>query len=222
MHIGRVRFGEARIAWSDAGATASVEPGMWQQLGEKQTRRHAALGGLHAQRFSADRALLALLIAELTDIEELGFTTTCERCGADHGRPRLENAPVALSVSYAGSMVAVAAAPIPAVLSVGVDIESRPPDGAAAPLHELTNLFGATRVPDTARWTLLEAAAKADGRGIRIDLASIDIGEPSTGRFPGSRAVHLPGEAAPMDAAVLDGPEGFVLSAAVSFGQTPR
>lgn len=214
MYSGRVRFGEARIAWTDAAASPSVEPAVWQRLGEQQARRHALLSGQGAQRFSVGRALLVQLITELTDIENPGFTTTCERCGADHGRPRLENAPVAVSVSYAGSMVAVAAVSVDVARSVGIDIERLPPGDPSAPLHELANLFDPAPVPDITRWTLLEAAAKADGRGIRIGLPSIDIDEPSTGRTPGSRAVRLPDRTDPIDAAVLDGPEGFVLSAA--------
>jgi len=46
-------------------------------------RKYAALSGDAAQRFLAGRSLLADLIEELTDVADLGFTTTCERCGAD-------------------------------------------------------------------------------------------------------------------------------------------
>ena len=94
-------------------------------------RRYAALSGEKAQRFLAGRSLMAGLIDEFTDAVDLGFTTTCERCGAEHGRPRLERAPVAVSISYAGSVVAVAAAALADAAGVGVDIEREPVGGEA-------------------------------------------------------------------------------------------
>lgn len=193
---------------------------VWTRLGLEQASRHARLSAPDAQRFLAGRALLAQLLAEFTDRDDLGFTTTCERCGADHGRPRLAHVPVAVSVSYAGSMVAVAAVSLHDAAAVGIDIELVPSEGASAPLRELSNLFDAATPPDTTGWTLLEAAVKADGRGIRIDLAGVQIGEPSTGRMPGSRAVRLPGHTDPMDAAVIEGPDGFVLSVALGYAPT--
>ena len=184
-------------------------------LGEQQARRYASLSGVRAQRFLAGRWLLAELIAELTDETDLGFTTTCERCGADHGRPRLERAPVAVSVSYAGSMVAVAASRREDAAEVGVDIEREPGGGAHSRLDDLAPLFAPAAAPDTQGWTLVEAALKADGRGVSVDLAEVHVCEVGTGRWPGARAVRIPGRLDSVDAAVIVGPSGFVLSAAM-------
>ena len=214
MVVGRGEFGPVRVAWTDAAASALSSLRMPEILGEQQVRRYASLRGIPAQRFLAGRRLLAELIAELTDEADLGFTTTCERCGADHGRPRMERAPVAVSVSYAGSMVAVAAAALTDAAGVGVDIEREPRGGAHGRLDDLAPLFAPAAAPDTEGWTLVEAALKADGRGVTVDLAEIQVCEVGTGRLTGSRAVRIPGRGS-VDAAVIVGPPGFVLSAAM-------
>ena len=69
--------------------------------------------------------------------------------------------------------------------------------------------------PDTEGWTLLEAALKADGRGVAVDLAEVQIGAIGTGGLAGSRAVRIPGRVDAADAGVIAGPAGFVLSAAM-------
>jgi 4'-phosphopantetheinyl transferase len=127
----------------------------------------------------------------------------------------LESAPIAVSLSYAGSVVAVAAAPHSDAAEVGVDIEREPSDGAGARLHDLGALFAPAPAPDVTEWTLLEAALKADGRGLAVDLAEIRVGVSGTGRLPASRPVWIPGRAESVEAAVVAGPRGFVLSAAM-------
>jgi len=199
----------------------------WQHLGEQQVRRHASLSGAAAQRFAVGRVLVAQLLAELGSGAGVTLTTTCERCGADHGRPRVEGAPLAVSISYAGRMVAVAAARHADASAVGVDIEREPGDGRHARLSSLARAFAPTPAPDTEGWTLLEAALKADGRGLRVALAEIEVapgievatgiegGGAGSGRVPFSRPVRIPGRREPVDAALIDGPAGFVLSAAM-------
>jgi 4'-phosphopantetheinyl transferase len=215
MTAGRARFGSARIAWVDSASSAAPPLRVLERLGTSQIIRHASMRAEEARRFLAGRALLVSLVDELTDIADLGFSTACERCGGDHGGPRLERAPVAVSVSYAGSVVAVAAAVQTEAVSVGVDIERLPADGAARPLRELDRLFSPRPAPDIQGWTLIEAALKADGRGLAVDLADLEVGEEGTGVTSGSRAVRIPGRLDPVDAAVIPGPSGFVLSAAM-------
>ncbi len=182
------------------------------------------LNGVAAQRFLVGRTLLVEVVEQLTDVTDLAFTTTCERCGADHGRPRFERAPVAVSVSYAGSVVAVAAARIADAAAVGVDIERAPTDGGRAPMRDLGRLFAPALAPDMQGWTLIEAALKADGRGIAIDLADVRVGGTGSGRLAGSRAIRLPGRVETVDAGAIVGPVDFVLSAAMipaAGGQPP-
>ena len=215
MTVGRAQFGPIRIAWTDAAASPAPDPEILERLGDAQVRRHASLSGGTAHRFAVGRTLLVSLIREITDAAELGFTTTCERCGAEHGRPRLERVPVAVSISSAGSVVAVAAALQTDAGAVGVDIERAPADGADTQRGELAALFAPAPPPDTEGWTLLEAALKADGRGVAVDLAEVQIGAIGTGGLAGSRAVRIPGRVDALDAGVIAGPAGFVLSAAM-------
>jgi 4'-phosphopantetheinyl transferase len=186
-----------------------------ERLGEQQVRRHTLLNGVAAQRFLVGRALLVEVVEQLTDVTDLAFTTTCERCGADHGRPRFERAPVAVSVSYAGGVVAVAAARIADAAAVGVDIERAPTVGQRVPMRDLAPLFAPALAPDMQGWTLIEAALKADGRGIAIDLPDVRVGETGSGRLAGSRAIRLPDRVDTVDAGVIAGPADFVLSAAM-------
>jgi len=216
MQPGRGTFGPVAIAWCDAVSGPPASADVLRRLGEPQLRRYAALSGEKAQRFLAGRSLLAGLIDEFTDAVDLGFTTTCERCGAEHGRPRLERAPVAVSISYAGSIVAVAAAALADAAGVGVDIEREPVGGGSRRLSELAALFAPSPAPDIEGWTLLEAALKADGRGVHVNPAAVRVGAVGSGRLPGARAVQIPGRHDSVDAAILAGPAGFVLTAAAA------
>lgn len=215
MEAGRAEVGPVRVAWIDAAEYVAPSPRVLSRLGRAQVRRYELLRGTAAQRFLAGRWLLLELIDAITEVADVGFTTTCERCGAEHGRPRLDRAAVAVSVSYAGSVVAAAAAHHRDAAAVGVDIERAPCDGAQARMHHLAALFTPAPVPDMAGWTLLEAALKADGRGVAVDFAEVRIGVSGTGRLPASRSVWLPGRTDAVDAAVIAGPGGFVLSAAM-------
>lgn len=215
--VGRGRFGPAVLAWVDAAAMPALRrQGMQRLATSQQLRRYAQLRGPEAHRFVVGRWLLARLISELTADGDPGFTTTCVHCGADHGRPRLATAPVAVSLSYAGSTVAAAAVPQAAASAVGIDIEPAPGEGGHERLAGLAPLFAPSDPPDIAGWTLLEAAVKADGRGVAVDIARVRIGERGSGRLPGSHAVRIPGRPGTLDGAILaEGPRGFVLSAAV-------
>lgn len=217
MEPGRGEFGPVRVVWADAADPAS---GRWTEealrpLGEQQVRRFGILRGGDARRFLVGRAMLADLIAELTGPADPGFTTTCERCGADHGRPRLERAPAAVSISYAGSLVAVAAARLADAAAVGVDVEAEPPAGGDDLVTVLGPLFAPAPAPDVEGWTLIEAALKADGRGVDVAFSEIDVRPRESGHPSGSRAVRLPGRSDDVVAARIPGPVGFVLSAAM-------
>ncbi|MET0297145.1 MAG: hypothetical protein ABW024_07060 [Microbacterium sp.] len=173
-----VRCGAVVVAWTDAGSD------------ERATRR------------AAGDALLARLVGEL------GFTAAigrrCPVCGADdHGRP-VTTAPVALSLSYAGSMVAGAAVRLEDAASVGIDIEPSDRDTG-----DLRALFAPATPPDIAGWTRIEAVLKADGRGIRIEPSSVVI-DGSVATRPG-----------PFDVRTIPGPAGFVISCAVA-APSPR
>ena len=209
-----------RVAWADA-ATSDLRFGTAsERLGAQQQRRLSALSGVAAERFVVGRELLALVLDELAAEavadgrhprhDGVTLTASCDRCGGEHGALRVRGGlPAAASVSYADSMVVVAAASLADATAIGVDIEREPSDGALAPLRSLTALFDPAPAPSTREWTLLEAALKADGRGITVDVATCRI-ESSAARC----AVSIPGRATPVAVATIPGPAGFVLSVA--------
>ena len=216
MIVGREEFGPIRVGWADAAASALSTLRMPRILGEQQARRYASLSGVRARRFLAGRWLLAELIAELTDETDLGFTTTCERCGADHGRPRLERCSGGGERQLRGQhgrRCGITTTRMPrrwASTSNASQAGVRTAGSTTSP-----RLFAPAAAPDTQGWTLIEAALKADGRGVSVDLAEVHVGEVGTGRWPGARAVRIPGRLDSVDAAVIVGPSGFVLSAAM-------
>ncbi|WP_404430976.1 hypothetical protein LG299_13195 [Microbacterium lacus] len=211
MTVGRGEFGTTRIAWMDAAHHHLVATEVLDGLGEQQARRFEVLTGMAARRFLATRWLARHLVAELTDDTSLVLTTTCRRCGGDHGQPRFDTAPVAVSFAYAGSVAVVAAASVADASAVGVDIEHDRGDDPALPLPELTSLFAPSRPPTLQEWTLIEAALKADGRGLTVELSQVEVG-PSG--FESTHPVWIPGRSDPVHAMEIDGPEGFILSAA--------
>lgn len=211
----RLEAGPILVRWADSTHHPALAPEVLAPLGEQQARRFRSLHGTRARRFLVGRRLLIDAIGEFTDLADVGFTTTCERCGAEHGRPRLEHAPVVVSVSYAGSMVAVAAAGLNDALAVGVDIEQLPSGDRSVALEDLAPLFAPNPPPDMQRWTLLEAALKADGRGVRVDPARVGVGGIGSGEVRGWRALRITGRAEGVDATAIEGPAGFALSAAM-------
>lgn len=167
------------------------------------------------------RELLTTLVAELAPegVATVTISRRCSTCGADdHGVPSIPGAPVVVSIAYAGAAVAVAAAPQAEAAAVGVDLERVTAAGRHAPLAELGALFAPGAAPSLEGWTLLEAALKADGRGLRVELADCVIAGASAGasrpRSISEHRISIPGRADPIAAAVLDGPAGFVLSVA--------
>jgi len=215
MTVGRGEFGATRIAWTDASLHDLSADDVLDDLGEQQVRRYAALTGLAAHRFLVSRWLAGQLVAELADHDDLRLVTTCPRCGADHGQPRFETAPVVVSISYAGSMVVVAAAHSTEASAVGVDIERQRSGDEHLPLVDLASLFAPSPSPTLQEWTLIEAALKADGRGLNVDLSLVEIEPIDTGRAADSRAIRIPGRSEPVVARQIDGPAKFVLSSAM-------
>ncbi len=170
------------------------------------------------------RELLVTFVADLAPerVATVTITRRCSTCGADgHGRPIVIGADVAVSVAYAGAAVAVAVAPAAEAAAIGVDLERVPAVGRHVPLAELGPLFAPRAAPSVEGWTLLEAALKADGRGLRVELADCIIERAPAGASRADEngateyAISIPERDRPIEAAVLRGPEGFVLSAAL-------
>lgn len=113
-------------------------------------------------RRAAGRALIRELTAELVPGADLRIEQRCPGCGGPHGRPMLPHAPVLASVAYAGPWAVVAVGSDRDVAALGIDAEQE----RAAP--DLAALFPLTSPPDLRGWTAIEAALKADGRGLLL------------------------------------------------------
>lgn len=182
-------------------------------------------------RSSSPRATGRLLLAELVGElvpgvaprSDVAFSTVCARCGGDHGPPVAIGLPVSVSVSYAGSLVVVGAVHARDAAALGIDIEAAPP-GAQRPMADLAPLFAPGPPPDLRGWTMIEAALKADGRGLRVAPSEVVLGVPAA---PGDGAappsvlgeaavlVSVPGRSDLIEVARAGGPVGHVLSVAV-------
>ena len=133
---------------------------------------------------------------------------SCARCGGPHGAVVVENAPFAASVSYAGGLAVVAVAPLGGgVTAIGVDAEAdldTPRDAVG-----LRGVLGGDRDVVLREWTRVEAALKADGRGLRVDPAGVQLAGGEDGW-----TAHVPegGEIIGWDAAA---PPGVTISVAV-------
>lgn len=120
------------------------------------------------------------------------LSNACPSCGGPHGPVRVDGVAAPVGVSYArsrttGATVAVAAlAGGPAcarAFAIDAEFADDPVrDTAGAPLS--------LSISD---WVRVEAALKADGRGVRVDPASIELrGTPDswTARIPGFSGVY--------------------------------
>lgn len=203
MEPGRASWGPVRIAWAAVPGDGT----------DHQTLREA--------RRMLAHELLTTLVAQLApeSVATVTISRRCSTCGAeDHGSPSIPGAPAVVSIAYVGAAVAVAAAPQAEAAAVGVDLERVTAAGRHAPLAELGALFAPGAAPSLEGWTLLEAALKADGRGLRVELADCVIREaPAAASRDGAveYEVGASGRVDAIRAAVLAGPEGFVLSAAL-------
>lgn len=136
---------------------------------------------------------------------EARLTQACPRCGGAHGPVSARGVPRRVSVTYAAGMAVVAVADATVVESLGVDAEpERDEVRDAAGLRGV--LVGDPSVRD---WTRVEAAVKADGRGLRVDPAAVRVVETGAGCWRAD--VPGGGTFTGWDA---NGPEGLIVSVA--------
>jgi len=130
-------------------------------------------------RRETGRGLIRALAAELAPGADVRIEQRCPVCGGPHGRPLLPHAPLLASAAYAGPWVVVAVARRQDADAVGIDVEL---EGSAP---ELSLLFAPADPPDLRGWTAIEAALKADGRGLMVPPDRVRL---SPGLSPGGYA----------------------------------
>ncbi|MCE4025888.1 4-phosphopantetheinyl transferase [Microbacterium sp. Au-Mic1] len=107
-------------------------------------------------------ALIRSLAAELAPGSDLRIVRRCVQCGGPHGRPLLPDAPLHASIAYAEPWVVVAVTREQDSAAIGIDAEH------AGTMPALRALFAPADPPDLRGWTAIEAALKADGRGLAL------------------------------------------------------
>ena len=180
--------GGVRLAWAcpdefDRGRALHL-------LGSAERARAVRIANVGLRdRFLLGRMLLRDLAAEAGGLraESVEVTAVCERCGAEHGRPRLQwsDAPAAPpTASLASCAHLVVAAIAPAGVAVGVDLEPArvPREADAARRRAIVELLGGTPRTAVRRWVRVEAVLKADGRGLRVEPGLIAFAETRSAR----------------------------------------
>lgn len=136
------------------------------------------------------------------------LSNPCARCGGPHGPVRTTDASARPAVAYAsGVAVAAVASRGSGTFAIDAEVETEPVRDAAG----LNGILGARSGVRLRDWVRVEAALKADGRGLRVDPGTVAV-VPVGGQ--GWQAVVAGG---PMIAGWdVDGPPGLVISAAFS------
>jgi 4'-phosphopantetheinyl transferase len=173
-------------------------------------------GPLHDRARAAAGDLLAQLLRSLGS-DDVRVLRQCEVCGSTgHGRPVAASGTALVSVSYAADRVVAVAAPASAGRAVGVDIEAIRGSG---PMSDLAALFAPAPPPDVRGWTAIEAALKADGRGLRVPPGLVVAHPELAGDvLPGGHRIAVPGRGTRIEVVSAPAPEGFAISVAIDPG----
>jgi 4'-phosphopantetheinyl transferase len=125
-------------------------------------------------RFVVGAALLKLTAARQTGASPASVRVDrrCATCARPHGRPRVIDSNVNVSVAHSGSLVAVAltwAAP------VGVDVEQKAAHRAMPPADHIVTASEPVRWREDllTYWCRKESVLKATGDGLRVRLTEV-------------------------------------------------
>lgn len=165
-----------------------------------------ATSGPGGRRAVADELIAGLL--ERSGVSRPRVDRVCSRCGGDHGAVRVsdDGRPIVrrAAVAYAGSWVVVAVSPHGGAFA----IDAEPRDLPDEDLDRLRRALGDSRA-DAATWTRVEAALKADGRGLRLDPSEVRLSHDGEQWW-----ARLPGRVEPLRVRDVSGPPGVVVSLA--------
>lgn len=203
--MGEITWRKATIAWARVSDLGDFTEADLAAMGDLQLLRYRQLSDARAAGFLAGRALIRTLVIGLGGGPEVILDSLCSRCGEHHAAPRTPG--FVLSVSHADDLVAVAVASGSDPL--GVDLER---DSAEARVTDLRPMFPFGGAPDLAGWTRIEAAIKADGRGVEIEPSAVRLETPGSASSEWSAV--LPGRPSPLRVVTLSGPVDYTLSVA--------
>lgn len=144
-------------------------------------------------RRSVSRALLAELLPGAT------FVSRCASCGGDHGRIRVVGTDATVSVSYVDGWAFAIAGPGNARL--GLDAVPAAASGLERVLPR----------GDAQSWARVEAVLKADGRGLTVDPARVQVRAIADGAPWSARIDDDP----PVVGWDIPGPPGVLLAVAL-------
>ncbi len=161
----------------------------WRRYDHHEGRRRAAWG----------------LLVDLAG-DDAVVSNSCPRCGGPHGPVTLTGVPLVAAVSYAAGFAVVALADSGRFCAVGVDAAADPSATGATPNLACVLRGGA----GMREWVRVEAALKADGRGLRVDPGRVSI----RGGRRGWRA-QVPGRTDRVRGMDIDGPAGVLVSLAL-------
>ena len=165
----------------------------------------AGTDGDRAHRREVAWELLRRLLAQAGS-PDAELSNSCARCGGPHGAVQVTGAPWRASVSYAGALAVVAIHP-GAEVPFGIDAE---------PVADAVRGAAGGAPGGLLRWVRAEAALKADGRGLRVDPALVEIA-----KAEGGWTAVAPGIREPFRGRELDGPPGVLVSAATGAAAAP-
>ncbi|AWB94412.1 hypothetical protein DCE93_00935 [Agromyces badenianii] len=155
--------------------------------GAERARAAGTVNGAQRDRFLLGRMLLRELAADVAETGDIGpgeieIRASCERCGAEHGRPSIvwpdaAGPPPLASLASCAELVIAAVAP--AGSHVGVDIERGRAEASRDAENErrraVTRLIGGSSRSAIRRWVRTEAVLKADGRGLRVEPGAVSF-----------------------------------------------
>jgi 4'-phosphopantetheinyl transferase len=181
MPAGTTTIGIVHLAWGDPGAFDHARAERLLAPAERERAAGIALPDRRS-RFLLGRLLVRDLAAAAGGVraEDVAVTAPCERCGREHGRPRLRWPDAAGSppeVSLASCPGFVIAALAPAGVPIGVDAErpSAAHGNDRTRRADLADVLGGSPRTVVRRWVRAEAVLKADGRGLREDPATVVV-----------------------------------------------
>jgi 4'-phosphopantetheinyl transferase len=193
------------VRWIDPRAHGVFDPvAAVDALTDAERVRFSTIAtGPEKRSFLAGRALARATVAELVGVEpaEVRLDSRCDRCGAEHGLPRValpaSATDVRVSISRTTAAIAVAVA---RGMSVGIDVETVDAarfagieDVALGPRErlEFDLLEDGDRLQALAEWwTAKEAILKALGDGLRTDPRSIELSTPDPRFEPSLMSPH--------------------------------